>query len=1847
MKKFLLTQSLVLIFGFVAIQSLNAQISDPEQLDMEEYFQRFEQRASEIPEFYPIRTSLNENEMHVLDTLTNDERQIIEDAFDPPAVGIIRDLKSPIIFNINDIEIPENGEISTSGGRLSRISEGFLAFTTLIKSKKADEIRIFFAEATLPPGTKVNLFSKDDYAFTQVELRGTLDEYGYYTTTTFADYITLQIVVPIAAIDNNLSFAVTKVIHADNRYFPEENYRSCFLDANCSTANSFAHITTTRGGTARLFFPTGNKYGLCSGGQLTDIRTKDWQPFLLTANHCFDTQTSAAGLEARFSYWSTYCNSGVINPNQIIVNGANLIATNDNTDVTLVLLKQQAAGAWYLGWNAGSVANNTTMHSTHHPGGSLMKYQRMTNKTSPNFTCPGFSTSDFYYTKTTHGQEEPGSSGGLIVDPSGQVRGQLYGWCYLPGADRCDYDTYYNMWGRFDKSWTDNSFNYWLYNGGASVAISNFATYNFSTVNIGNYTTHYIPVTNVGTRPNYMNLEINDAYITGADAGQFSIIGATTLYLAPGESGSIEVRYTPTYSGKSIATLNLVHNADNYSSPREISLYGYGNPCSEVISMGGGGEQNTKTFSKSGEGNWDSDFCGYVCDGKEQVYSFTPTYSGSYSIEVTGTNDSWVDYFWKSGSCSSSGWECIGYSYSPGTKGSFDLTAGNTYYILADDENSAYSTQTFYVFRNPCNNVISIDGPGPDNEQFYAGGGYGSWFTNTASPCGYWCEGMEQVYTFTPDRSGNYSIVVTEGTGWTDYMYKTGSCSSADWICIDDIYGPQTVPIGFWTEGETYYLLLDDEDNTANNHTFYIELTEAVGTWTGLVNTNWHNAGNWSFNTIPDASIDVNIPDGTPNDPNVQSAGADCKNITIEPGATLTITGYTLEVAGDLVVHGNVIQTIDDSNITLQGNAVWESGSTLDVAHHNCNINIYGDWDFKSGANVNPTDGFVNFYGSSNKYIRCFSDNCSFSYLRVYKSDGAYLGVSLQSTEDLVVDNLLFIGPNAHMLTYSNHNIRLNGIFNYYGTFDFSTSTTAFIFDGSSTSFTNYVSGSGVFYDVIFNSSAGTTANDDLTVENDITINQGVFSPGNNTITLSGDWTNNVGSAGFDEADSRVIFNGPGHQYIYSDETFNILEADMGAALRPGSNTVICNVYDWTSGGIDVNDGIFTALDLAQSGLYGSFWVNPGGTINLTNDSWVDLDGELHNFGGTINVSGTVSDWPYTTDALVEMTGGVIDFKTCGITFRNNAHALTTNITGGTIKTAGNFVNERADADLSEVTIELYGPGEADLDLSGGVPIGYLNINKGAVDGLPESKQTDRQGNPIPEDGKADNVDLLSVVVVDNNAEINAGSLTLNGFELTVTHNLDVTGGALNMTDPADILNVGSTIFDQFLFQNGSTGNFAEGNVYLAWGIVIYEGASFTATTSNTIHYNSSVYRSGIANDDPNTVFGNIIVEKPDGYFQLWIDGDENIVVDGDFTLAANNEMEMIYNSMIVHGNFTETSSSEIYLYNALTKDNISGQGSSDNIKSFEEKSMKETRTRGCLLEIDTDFTLNGLMDVGTDGDVLVHGRFDMASTGSLIINGGSFISDATYSDSKAWDYLRGNFELTGGLFELSNNSPSFTSTATTSISGGIIRCGTGFQTSASPGIFWPTGGEVEMICSSSPTGIIDITPGNAFYNLKINSTPGNRIFYGDETTIQNNLEILNGSFECYSSYNPNLFVGGNWTDNSGGFEPNLGTVYFYGPNNSHITTDETFYNLVVNKSNINYYNLNLNTGLTLNVLNNFTTTDGTLNMDDNSELIIGNNVLLGLGSGLNAYLNTGLQISVGGNWTNENTLWDTYDGRF
>ncbi|MCS6991759.1 MAG: T9SS type A sorting domain-containing protein [Chitinophagales bacterium] len=61
-------------------------------------------------------------------------------------------------------------------------------------------------------------------------------------------------------------------------------------------------------------------------------------------------------------------------------------------------------------------------------------------------------------------------------------------------------------------------------------------------------------------------------------------------------------------------------------------------------------------------------------------------------------------------------------------------------------------------------------------------------------------------------------------------------------------------------------------------------------TWVGGVSSDWHNGMNWSFGLVPVASTNVVIAAGAPFMPVISTANADCRSLTIHPGASLTIS---------------------------------------------------------------------------------------------------------------------------------------------------------------------------------------------------------------------------------------------------------------------------------------------------------------------------------------------------------------------------------------------------------------------------------------------------------------------------------------------------------------------------------------------------------------------------------------------------------------------------------------------------------------------------------------------------------------------------------------------------------------------------------------------------------------------------------------------------------------------------------------------------------------------------------------------------------------------------------------------
>ena len=102
----------------------------------------------------------------------------------------------------------------------------------------------------------------------------------------------------------------------------------------------------------------------------------------------------------------------------------------------------------------------------------------------------------------------------------------------------------------------------------------------------------------------------------------------------------------------------------------------------------------------AGQGSWNVDSCGFTTNGTELVYSFTPTITGIYSLEVTAASGfNYIDYFYKEndGNCENTGWTCIDDNPGTGIDSIGELTEGVQYLFLLDGEGTAAKSQTFKI----------------------------------------------------------------------------------------------------------------------------------------------------------------------------------------------------------------------------------------------------------------------------------------------------------------------------------------------------------------------------------------------------------------------------------------------------------------------------------------------------------------------------------------------------------------------------------------------------------------------------------------------------------------------------------------------------------------------------------------------------------------------------------------------------------------------------------------------------------------------------------------------------------------------------------------------------------------------------------------------------------------------------------------------------------------------------------------------------------------------------------------------------------------------------------------------
>ncbi|MFA7026307.1 MAG: hypothetical protein WC176_10655, partial [Candidatus Cloacimonadaceae bacterium] len=770
---------------------------------------------------------------------------------------------------------------------------------------------------------------------------------------------------------------------------------------------------------------------------------------------------------------------------------------------------------------------------------------------------------------------------------------------------------------------------------------------------------------------------------------------------------------------------------------------------------------------------------------------------------------------------------------------------------------------------------------------------------------------------------------------------------------------------------------------TAYECTYSINITPG-GKWTGTASTVWNHTANWAGNVIPTSTSDILIPGGCTYYPHIGGVNGNVKSLTIASGATVTVSNATLTVYTDLRIYGGLILSNPISVVNVLQDVTWEAGSTASMAS-TAIINCNRHWTFNSGTAIGFTSGYVYFIGNATSGITVNSANSYFWNLRVNKGSGAYAVFREVSQQNLLIKNNLYITAGSTFKSRSAKDVVLEGTFSNYGKFQFDDGTFKFL---GNAAYLTTTPGS-YFHNIYLKTTQAVYLMGDLHLSGGLSIDSqsGALCAGSHSIYIGGDWLNAKGPNGFVEGTGTVIFNGEGNQICFG-ETFNKLEvANPSCKLIFNWLDSSCNSYKWTAGTLVVKDGtVLTIHDLADDGLFGAFTVNDG-ELHITQDSaqYIDLNADVLITGGTMTVSGGYgsSQWTYGGNARIDMSDGVLDFTTGGISIYNSPiYTLDTDITGGTIRTAGSFYCNRIGFDPQGGTLEMYGTGDVGLG-SARQDLGsmHLVINKASTRGTEQDEvdsgirsasnlesshryvdSRDELSSALDHtDVRANTVTLASNLTVLGSVDIVTGTLYLSSYTLSVEDELEVSGD-LKMTSAVNHLYVANSIY----WNPTATSTITAGTIELGENLEIAAGASFNLGTGNTFRILGGEAR--ITNNAVGSSFGNVVLST-NGNEWTTFDGTEAVNILGNLTMENGARLSVYGSTINVTGNAVIGTATVVKFFN-------SGN-----------------------LVVTGNFSSGGSIELATAGRLVCHNGFTLAATGNLELdNLGQCILDKPYT---------------------------------------------------------------------------------------------------------------------------------------------------------------------------------------------------------------------------------------------------------
>ncbi|MFN3875409.1 MAG: hypothetical protein ACK4L7_05820, partial [Flavobacteriales bacterium] len=277
-------------------------------------------------------------------------------------------------------------------------------------------------------------------------------------------------------------------------------------------------------------------------------------------------------------------------------------------------------------------------------------------------------------------------------------------------------------------------------------------------------------------------------------------------------------------------------------------------PCASIASIAACGVATGPASVPAGTGAWSNNTLGgpYQTPGIERIFTFTAAVSGVHVVNVLQyTGGDWVDFYWKpAGVCDNSGWNYLSDVGGLGNVApdvlnggvALNFTAGNTYFIMWDPENTTGRTVDFEVLcpipapaNDDCANAIALT-PAPTCTPVS-----GTTVSATQSAPPSTCSGFtssaanDAWYSFTATRTEHRVTVAGQGAFDAIVDLRSGACDGATVACVDATIngGTEVLTVGGLTIGQTYLVRVYGWAGVNGDFTICVEEPDCNGVYGG------------------------------------------------------------------------------------------------------------------------------------------------------------------------------------------------------------------------------------------------------------------------------------------------------------------------------------------------------------------------------------------------------------------------------------------------------------------------------------------------------------------------------------------------------------------------------------------------------------------------------------------------------------------------------------------------------------------------------------------------------------------------------------------------------------------------------------------------------------------------------------------------------------------------------------------------------------------------------------------------------------------------------------------------------